>query len=92
MAGDFFSCGVSPLGTAPVVFDQVAISVYNALVAQYQAQAEVYKVEAEVYATRIQAELAKLQAYGEELRAHVMGSDFELNVIKVWRLALNRRK
>lgn len=25
MAGDFFSCGVSPLGTAPVVFDQVAI-------------------------------------------------------------------
>jgi len=62
----------------------IAISVYNALVAQYQAQSEVYKTEAAVYASLIQAELAKLQAYSEEIRAQQLIGELNQQQVAIY--------
>lgn len=66
----------------------IAISVYNALVAQYQAQAEVYKTEAQVHAALIQAELSKLQAYGEQLRALQLIGQLNQQDVEIYRARL----
>lgn len=67
----------------------IAISVYNALVAQYQAAGAVYRVEADVYATRIQAELAKLQAYSEEIKAQQLIGELNQQEVAIYSARLN---
>lgn len=62
----------------------IAIAVYNALVAQHQAAAQVYRTEAEVYASRIQAELAKLQGYAEQIRAQQLIGQLNQQEIQIY--------
>lgn len=67
----------------------IAIQVYNALVAQYQAQAAVYKTEADVYASRIQAELAKLQGYAEQIRAQQLVGEINQQLVALYTARLS---
>jgi hypothetical protein len=76
------------LQAARVAVD-IAIQVYNALVAQYQAAAAVYKTQADVFATRIQAELAKLQAYSEQLRAQQLIGELNQQAVAIYTARLN---
>ena len=63
---------------------QMAIQIFNAMVAKFQADASVFSIYAQVYRDQIQAEMTKLELYNAQLRGQQLIGELNAQDVQIF--------